>query len=160
MWLWGRWDSHTQRKSWWLPCKASQGGRTFDLAYDWLWGRKKIFSALLGSLTGVRINLTWDKLTGENQSLILCTCFPGDSEVKASAWKAGDPGWIPGSGRAPGEGNGNPLRYSCHGQRSLAGYSPWGRKESDTTEQLTLYPRFIQEFRVFSYRCYYQISPL
>ena len=38
--------------------KASQGGRTFDLAYDWLWGRKTFFSALLGSLTGVRINLT------------------------------------------------------------------------------------------------------
>ena len=38
--------------------KASQGDRTFDLAYDWLWGRKKIFSALLGSLTGVRIKLT------------------------------------------------------------------------------------------------------
>ena len=33
--------------------------------------------------------------------------------VKASAYNAGDPGSIPGSGRAPGEGNGNPLRYSC-----------------------------------------------
>ena len=40
-----------------------------------------------------------------------------------------------------GEGNGNPLQHSClenpHGQRSLVGYSPWGRKESDTTEQLS-----------------------
>ena len=40
----------------------------------------------------------------------------------------------------PGEGNGNPLQYSCLenpiGRRSLAGYSPWGRKELDTTEQL------------------------
>ena len=35
------------------------------------------------------------------------------SEVKASACNAGDPGWIPGSGRSPGEGNGNPLQYSC-----------------------------------------------
>ena len=35
--------------------------------------------------------------------------FPGGSEVKASAWNAGDPGSIPGSGRSPGEGNGNPL---------------------------------------------------
>ena len=34
-------------------------------------------------------------------------------EVKASAWNAGDPGSIPGSGRYPGEGNGNPLQYSC-----------------------------------------------
>ena len=39
--------------------------------------------------------------------------FPGGSEVKASASDAGDPGLIPGSGRSPGEGNGNPLQYSC-----------------------------------------------
>ena len=39
--------------------------------------------------------------------------FPGGSEVKASARTAGDPGSIPGSGRSPGEGNGNPLQHSC-----------------------------------------------
>ena len=39
--------------------------------------------------------------------------FPGGSEVKASAWNSGDPGLIPGSGRSLGEGNGNPLQYSC-----------------------------------------------
>ena len=39
--------------------------------------------------------------------------FPGGSEGKASACNAGDPGSIPGSGRSPGEGNGNPLHYSC-----------------------------------------------
>ena len=39
--------------------------------------------------------------------------FPGGSEVKASAWNEGDPGLIPGLGRPPGEGNGNPLQYSC-----------------------------------------------
>ena len=47
-----------------------------------------------------------------------------------------------GSGRSPGEGNGNPLQYSClqnpHGQRSLAGYHPCDHKESNTTEPLTL----------------------
>ena len=45
----------------------------------------------------------------------------------------------PGSGRLPGEGNGNPVQYSCLGNpsdRSLVGYSPWSHKESDTTEQL------------------------
>ena len=41
--------------------------------------------------------------------------FPGGSEVKASASDAGDPGSIPGSGRSPAEGNGNPLRYSTLG---------------------------------------------
>ena len=39
--------------------------------------------------------------------------FPGGSEVKASASNAGDLGSIPGLGRSPGEGNGNPLQYSC-----------------------------------------------
>ena len=39
--------------------------------------------------------------------------FPGGSEVKASACNAEDLGSIPGSGRSPGEGNGNPLQYSC-----------------------------------------------
>ena len=38
--------------------------------------------------------------------------FPGGSEVKVSDWNAGDQGLIPGSGRSPGEGNGNPLQYS------------------------------------------------
>ena len=50
-----------------------------------------------------------------------------------------DMGVIPGLGRSPGERNGYPLQYSClensmDRERSLAGYSPWGRKESDTTE--------------------------
>ena len=39
--------------------------------------------------------------------------FRGDSDGKASDYNAGDPGSIPGSGRSPGEGNGNPLQYSC-----------------------------------------------
>ena len=39
--------------------------------------------------------------------------FPRGSDGKASACSAGDPGSIPGWGRSPGEGNGNPLQYSC-----------------------------------------------
>ena len=39
--------------------------------------------------------------------------FPGGSEVKASAWNAGNLGSIPGLGRSPGKGNGNALQYSC-----------------------------------------------
>ena len=66
--------------------------------------------------------------------------FPGGSDGKASACSAGDPGSIPGLGRSPGEGNGNPtpvlLPGKFHGLRSLVGYSPWGRKELDTIEQL------------------------
>ena len=65
--------------------------------------------------------------------------FPGGSEVKASTFNAGDLGSIPGLGRSPGEGNGNPLQFlpgESHRRRSLVGYSPQGCKESDMTEQL------------------------
>ena len=57
--------------------------------------------------------------------------------VKNLPVNAGDAGLIPGSGRSPGEGIGYPLQCSCQGLRSLAGYSPLGHKESDTTEQLS-----------------------
>ena len=70
--------------------------------------------------------------------------FPGSSDVKESTYNVGDPSLIPGLGSTPGEGYGKPLQYSClenpHGQRSLEGYSPWGHKESDTTEQLSTVP--------------------
>ena len=60
--------------------------------------------------------------------------------MHANAVGTRDPGSVPGLGRSPGEGNGNPLQYSCleksHGQRILVGYSPWGCEESDATEQL------------------------
>ena len=56
-------------------------------------------------------------LCHSQRHLLLCyravEGFPGGSEVKASACNAGDLGSIPGSGRSPGEGNGNPLQYSC-----------------------------------------------
>ena len=56
--------------------------------------------------------------------------FPGGSDGKESACNVRDLGLIPGLGRYPGGGHGNRLQYSClenpHGQRSLAGYSPWG----------------------------------
>ena len=69
--------------------------------------------------------------------------FPGGSGGKESAYNAEDLGLIPGSGRSPGERNGNPLQYSCleenpHGLRSLVGYSPRGSKEWDMTEHITL----------------------
>jgi len=63
--------------------------------------------------------------------------FPGGSDSKESACNAGDPGSIsslarsfPGSGTSPGEGmatHSSILAWSCCGQRSLAGYSPWGK---------------------------------
>ena len=66
--------------------------------------------------------------------------FPGGSDSKDSA--CNEMPSIPGLGRSPERGHDNPLPYSClenpHGQRSLVGYSPWGHKESDTTERLSI----------------------
>ena len=68
--------------------------------------------------------------------------FPGSSDSKESAYNAGDPGSISGSGRSPGEGNGNPLHYSCLENSMDRGVQwatvPGGHKESDMTEKLTL----------------------
>ena len=62
--------------------------------------------------------------------------------AKESACNAGDTGLIPRLGRSLGVGSGNPLQYSLRGgsheQRSLVDYSPWGCKELDMTEQLSL----------------------
>ena len=59
--------------------------------------------------------------------------FPGVSAGKESACNAGDLGLIPGLGRSPGEGKGHPLQYS---PQFCGLCSPWGRKDSDTTERL------------------------
>ena len=58
--------------------------------------------------------------------------LPDGSDGKESAYNAKDLGLIPGLGRSPGVGYGNPLQYSClenpRGQRSLTGYSTLGHK--------------------------------
>ena len=64
--------------------------------------------------------------------------FPCSSAGEESACNVGDLGSTPGLGRSPGGGHGYPLQYSCldnpHGYRNMAGYSPLGHKELDTTE--------------------------
>ena len=85
---------------------------------------------------------------GNRRVEIIClqaVCFSWASQVvpvvknlPAGARDIRDMGSIPGLGRSPGGRHGNPLWYSClenpHGQRSLVGYSPEGRRESDMTE--------------------------
>ena len=61
----------------------------------------------------LKISLTIFGINSILPPSILISGFPGGSEVKASACNAGDLCSIPGSGRSPGEGNGNPLQYSC-----------------------------------------------
>ena len=65
--------------------------------------------------------------------------FPDGLDGKESACNAGDLGLIPGLGRSPGGGHGNPLQYSCLEnpqwiEKPGGLHSPWGCKESDTTE--------------------------
>ena len=64
-----------------------------------LWMKHKLESRLPGEIS----------ITSDMQMM----GFPGSTDSKASASSAGDPGSIPGLGRSPGEGNGNPLQYSC-----------------------------------------------
>ena len=76
----------------------------------------------------------------------MCVCiytgFPGGSDSKESDYNLGDLSSIPGLGRSPKRREWLPapvlLPGESYGQKSLASYSPWGRKESDMTEQLTL----------------------
>ena len=67
--------------------------------------------------------------------------FPRGSDGKESTCNAGDLGSIPGLGKSPGGFSWQPtpvfLPGESHGQRSLAGYSPWGHKESDMTKRLS-----------------------
>ena len=83
----------------------------------------------VGAILWTRAFNLWD--------LMLSLCFPVGTDGKESACNAEDLAWIPGSGRSPGEGNGYPLQHSSLENsmcRSLVGHSPWGCKESDTTE--------------------------
>ena len=64
-------------------------------------------------LAKMELNPFWGYQASEILGLLLSTGFPGGSGGKASARNAADLGSIPGSGRSPGEGNGNPLQYSC-----------------------------------------------
>ena len=96
--------------------------------------------------------------------------FPGGSDGKESTSNVGDLGSIPESGRSPGGGHGYPFQYSFlenpRGQSSLVGCSPWGRKESDTSEQLSTVCAHMRArththiffFRFFSIIGYFKIS--
>ena len=72
--------------------------------------------------------------------------FPGGSDGKEFTCNEGDLGSIPGLGRSPGEGNDYPLQYS--GLENSMDFSPWGHKESDMTERLSLSNIF--QFFLFS----------
>ena len=92
---------------------------------------KKNYSILILFIKGPKMLVTeiWNLLPWylpEIKLLLPSGGFPSDSDGKESAYNAGDPSLIPGSGRSPGEWHGHPFQYFC----------PWGHKELDTTERL------------------------
>ena len=68
--------------------------------------------------------------------------FPRCLDGEESACNAAEPGSIPGLGRSTGEGNGNPLQYSClgnpYGQKCLVDYSPCGREDTKLSDTHTI----------------------
>ena len=104
--------------------------------YSWLW----VFPV-------VTLNVVYHATLFWPAEVLFCFCcaltptwrllggFLDGSDGKESACHTGKPGSVPGSGTSPGEGSGNPssIAWEFHGQRNLAGCSPWGRRESDMT---------------------------
>ena len=83
--------------------------------------------------------------------------FLGSSDGKDTGCKAGNSGSIPGSGRSPGERNGNPLQYSCLENPMDR---PRGHKKLDMTEQLTLiYIDYSEKTKTFKVTFEYKMEP-
>ena len=87
-----------------------------------------------------------------HRNVFLYSSLHGGSDSKESACNVGDLGSILGLGRSPGEGKGFPLQYS--GLEKSMDYSPWGRKELDTTERLSLSLNRVQLLRQLVGQCY------
>ena len=104
----------------------------------WLSGKESVYQCRRSQFDSWVRKIPWRR---DRPTSPVFLGFPGSSDGKESACNVGDLDLIPGLGRSPGGGHGNPLQYSClenpHGQRSLVGYCPWGSKESDTTNQLS-----------------------
>ena len=90
--------------------------------------------------------------------------FHGGSDSKEPTCNLGDLGSIPGWGRFLGGGHGNPLQYSCledpYEQRSLAGCSPWGSKELDTTERLSTHTPYFSNNLPCSFQLIHITQPV
>ena len=103
-------------------------------SHVWLFGNPMDCSLPGSSVHGISQAKYWSGC----HALLQRSSRSRDQTCVSSACNAGDLGSIPGLGRSPGGGHGNPLQYSClenpHGQGSLESYSPWGCKELNTAE--------------------------
>ena len=121
-WERGGWPASWLLSSWLLTV-FSGGGRS----PWWLSGKESACQCRRRRSRPWSGKIRWRR---EWQSTPVFLGFPGGSAGEEPSCNVRDLGLIPGLGRCPGGGHGNPLLYSClenaHGQRSVAGYSPWG----------------------------------
>ena len=94
-------------------------------------------------------------MTGTELNWTTLLCFPDGSAGKESACNAGDLVWIPGSGRSPQKGNGNPLQYSCL-DSSMA--TVHGIAESYMTERLTHFHILFSPLLYMFVKCFLHLS--
>ena len=96
---WRTWVCHCEGQVWrWCSCLGRRGS-----------GSTRYSGGLAARVAG---NIVWQSVLA-NTLQYPCLGFPGGSDAKASASNVGDLGSIPGLGRSPGEGNGNPLQHFC-----------------------------------------------
>ena len=117
-----------------LPFAASESSRASCPPSFFLWWDRKTQALVM---PGTNLARTPESHLHRAVCLQWPSRWLSDKESTCSAGDAGDVGSIPGLGRSPREGNGNPFQHSCleksHGQKSLVDCSPWGLRESDTT---------------------------
>ena len=107
---------------------------------SWWWtGEPRVLQSMGLNESDTVERLNWENWTEGLPSDITSSQGTSDKEPTYQCRRHKRQGFNPSVRKPPGEGHGNPLQYSCpensHGEPSLAGYSPRGHKESDTTEE-------------------------
>ena len=125
----------------------------YKILVSWVSDEKNKITRFLPAMQETVVRFLWreDPWRRDRLPTPVLLGFPGGSVSKESACNAGDLGSISGLGRSPGGGHGKPLQDSClenlHGQRSLESCSPWGLKELDTTERLSICKHWLLEMK-------------
>ena len=126
-------ETRVQSLDWEDPLEKGTVTHSSIIAWEIPWTEEPSWLQSMGSQ---RIGHDWATQHSINEICFIFFGFPGGSAGKESTCNAGDLGSIPGLGRFPGEGNGNPLHYSC--LKNPLECINHGITESDMTEQISL----------------------